>query len=178
MINELIALRAEMEALKNTVARLIQVGTVEELDAEKGYRLKLGEGEDGKPFLSPFYPHPETGKTSVPLKKNQIMVAINPGGDPRQGLLVRGGYSDEHKSPNENLEANVFKDAGVTIEIVDGKVVITANTAVTVNAPKVELGGEGGKPVARIGDKVHVMSGSSAGMWPIVEGSSVVTAVD
>ncbi len=65
----------------------------------------------------------------------------------------------------------------VTIEIVDGMVVITANTAVTVNDPKVELGGEGGKPVARFGDKVHVMSGSSAGMWPIVEGSRFVSAL-
>lgn len=144
MINELIALRAEMEALKNTVSRLIQVGTVEELDAEKGYRLKLGEGEDGKPFLSPFYPHPETGKTSVPLKKNQIMVAINPGGDPRQGMLVRGGYSDEHKSPNDDLEANIFEDGGVRISIKGGALVIKAG-GVTITISDAGLKVEGGK---------------------------------
>src|SRR5690606_40881603 len=47
-------------------------GPVEMIDAQKGYRLRLG-GSDEKPFLSPWYPHPETGKTSVPLKKGQIV---------------------------------------------------------------------------------------------------------
>lgn len=130
MIEDIIALRSELEALKNTVARLIQVGTVAVMDAEKGYRIKLGEDADGQPFLSPFYPHPETGKTSVPLKKNQIAVALNPGGDPRQGMLVRGGYSDEHKSPNDDLEANVFEDAGVRVSIKDGALIIKAGAVI------------------------------------------------
>jgi len=147
------------------------------IDAEKGYRLRLG-GTDAEPHLSPFYPHPETGKTSVPLKKGQIVGVINPSGDPRQGLVFRGGYSDANPSPNQDMDANVFDDAGVRLKIKDGALVITANVKVVVNAPQVELGGEGGKPVARIGDKVRVGSGSSAGMWPIVEGSAVVSAVD
>ena len=40
----------------------------------------------------------------------------------------------------------------------------------------VDLGDSGGNPVARVGDKVKVDSGSSAGEWPIISGSSKVKA--
>jgi phage baseplate assembly protein gpV len=176
MIREFVALRADLEVLKNAFGRAIKVGPVEEVDPVKGYRLKLGES-GGRPFLSPWYPHPETGKTSVPLKKGQVVGVINPVGDPRQGVLIRGGYSDGQPAPNDDMEANVFEDAGVRIEAKGGVVFVQASKVV-VEAGDVSLGGEGGKRVARVGDKVHVQSGSSSGFWPIVEGSSTVTAVD
>lgn len=124
MFKEFAAMNADLQALKNAFGRSLKVGPVEEVDAERGYRLKLGE-KNGRPFLSPWYPHPETGKTSVPLKKGQIVGVINPAGDPRQGILIRGGYSNKHPSPNDNLAANVFEDAGVRVEIADGALVIT-----------------------------------------------------
>lgn len=178
MIREFIALSADVEALKNAFGRAIRVGPVALVDKEKGYRLKLGEAPDGQPFLSPWYPHPETGKTSVPLKVGQVVGVINPAGDPRQGVLIRGGYSDGQPSPNEDMEANVFEDANVRVEVSGGVVRVTAATSVVIDAPDVSLGGTGGKRVARVGDRVHVQAGSSTGFWPIVEGSSVVTAVD
>lgn len=177
MISDFVAMRLDIEMLKTAFGNSLKVGPVEVIDAQKGYRLRLG-GSDADPFLSPWYPHPETGKTSLPLKKGQIVGVVNPSGDPRQGLMFRGGYSDANPSPNDNMDANVFEDAGVRIEIRDGVVYVSAASKAVVEAPVVELGGEGGKPVARIGDKVSVGSGSSQGLWPIVEGSSVVTAVD
>jgi hypothetical protein len=176
MIREFVALRSDLEVLKNAFGRAIKVGPVEVIDAEKGYRLKLGE-VDGKPFLSPWYPHPETGKTSVPLKKGQVVGVLNPAGDARQGVLIRGGYSDGQPAPNTDMDANVFEDAGVRIEVRQGVAYVRASKVV-IESGDVSLGGEGGKRVARVGDKVHVQSGSSAGFWQIVEGSSVVTAVD
>jgi hypothetical protein len=130
-MNELFALRADIEFLKTAFGNSIKVGPVEVMDAAKGYRLKLGDGPDG-PFLSPWYPHPETGKTSVPLKKGQIVGVVNPTGDPRQGLLIRGGYSDANASPNNDLEANVFADAGVRMVVRDGGLVLEASKAVTL----------------------------------------------
>lgn len=177
MFAEIIGMKADIEHLKTAFGNAMKVGPVEEIDPVKGYRLKLGDTPDG-PWLSPWLPHPETGKTSVPLRKGQIVGVMSPSGDMRQGLVFRGGYSAENSSPNQNMEANVFEDAGVRIEIVDGGLVITAEARVTVNAPSVALGGEGGPQVARVGDLVHVASGSSSGFWPIVTGSSVVTAVD
>ncbi|HEV7293096.1 MAG TPA: baseplate assembly protein [Devosia sp.] len=177
MIAELVGMKADLEFLKSAFGNALKVGPVAVVDAQKGYRLRLG-GTDAEPFLSPFYPHPETGKTSVPLKVGQVVGVINPSGDPRQGMIFRAGYSDDNPSPNEDMDANVFDDAGVRLQIKDGVLHITADAHVVVNAPKVSLGGEGGKPVARIGDMVNVGSGSSSGLWPIVEGSSVVSAVD
>jgi hypothetical protein len=127
MIADFWALRAEVEMLKTAFGNSMKVGPVEEIDAVKGYRLKLGDGEDG-PFLSPWYPHPETGKTSVPLKKGQIVGVMNPTGDPRQGIVIRGGYSDENASPNSDMKANVFKDAGVEMTIADGQLKTTSKT--------------------------------------------------
>lgn len=136
MIDKIVGIRADLETLKTAFGNALKSGPVEQIDPQKGYRLKLGEGDDG-PYLSPWYPHPETGKTSVPLEKGQIVGVLNPSGDPRQGLLVRGGYSDDHASPNDNMNANVFAAAGVRIEIKD------ASLKVTVGGVTHTISGEG-----------------------------------
>ena len=181
MISEIVAQRADIEHLKSLFGRSLRVGAVAVVDAERGFRIKLGDGADGQPFLSPWYPHPESGgatSTWAPLSEGQIVGVINPGGDPRQGVLLRGGFSDGNPPPSQSLSENVFEFGGVKLTIADnGSLVIDAPGKVLVNAPKIELGGEGGPKVARIGDKVNVGSGSSAGLWPIVEGSDVVSAI-
>lgn len=181
MISEIIAQRADIEQLKSILGRALRVGAVEVVDAEKGFRIKFADGPDG-PYLSPFYPHPESGgntSTWAPLSKGQVVGIIQPGGDPRRGVLLRGGFSDQNPPPSQSLDENKLRFGGVTITLTkDGAVTVEAEGTVRVKAAKVELGGAGGKPVARIGDKVDVGSGSSKGLWPIVEGSSVVSAVD
>ena len=123
MFAELVGMKADLEMLKSAFGNALKVGPVEVVDAQKGYRLLLG-GTDEEPYLSPFYPHPETGKTSIPLKKGQIVGVMNPSGDPRQGLVFRAGYSDANPSPNSDMEANVFEDAGVRIRVANGALVI------------------------------------------------------
>lgn len=129
MISDFIAMRLDIEMLKTAFGNSLKVGPVEVIDAQKGYRLRLG-GSDTDPFLSPWYPHPETGKTSLPLKKGQIVGVVNPSGDPRQGLMFRGGYSDAIPSPNDNMDANVFEDAGVRVSVATGALVIEAGGVV------------------------------------------------
>lgn len=119
-------LRQLVEETRSTVANLLRVGTVAKVDPEKGYRLKLGQDGEGGDWLSPWLPHPETGKTSVPLKVGQIVGQISPNGDMRQGFLLRGGYGGEHASPNADMDANVFEDAGVRLSVADGALVVTA----------------------------------------------------
>ncbi|MCB8835941.1 baseplate assembly protein [Aurantimonas sp. VKM B-3413] len=131
LVADMNALKVELEQLKTLFGNAVHVGPVAALDAEKGYRIRLG-GTDDEPYLSPWYPHPETGKTSVPLKMGQVVGRVNHAGDPRIGFLLRGGYSDEHPTPNQNMQANVFHDAGVRIEVVDNKLKVTADEAVTL----------------------------------------------
>ncbi|KKX24315.1 baseplate assembly protein GpV [Rhizobium sp. LC145] len=125
MISDFVAMRLDIEMLKTAFGNSLKVGPVEVIDAKKGYRLRLG-GTDDEPFLSPWYPHPETGKTSIPLKKGQVVGVVNPSGDPRQGLMFRGGYSDDNPSPNDNMGANVFEDAGVRVSVAEGALTIEA----------------------------------------------------
>lgn len=181
MIAEIIAQRADIEQLKMLFGRALRVGPVAVVDPKKGFRIKLGEGPDGQPYLSPFYPHPESGgatSTWAPLSEGQIVGLINPGGDPRRGVLLRGGFSDANPPPSQSLDENVLEFGQVKITVgKGGSVTIDAATNVVVNAPRIDLGGEGGRKVARIGDMVEVGHGSSSGLHPIVQGSSVVSAV-
>lgn len=124
MFDLLVGMKADLEMLKTAFGNSLRIGPVAKVDAEKGYRLQLG-GTDSEPFLSPWYPHPETGKTSVPLKMGQIVGVMNPAGDPRQGMVFRAGYSDDNPSPNADMEANVFEDAGVRVEIKGGELLIS-----------------------------------------------------
>ena len=118
-----VGMAMDIAMLKARHGNTIKVGPVEQVDGDKGYRIRLG-GTDEAPYLSPWLPHPESGKTSVPLKKGQIVGVLNPVGDMRKGIIVRGGYSDAHASPNGDMAANVFKDAGVTVTIAGGKIIV------------------------------------------------------
>lgn len=125
------AIKAEIEQLKTVFGNALTVGPVAVVDAEKGYRIRLG-GTDDDPYLSSWHPHPETGKTSIPLKVGQVVGRMNHAGDPRLGFLLRAGYSDGHPSPNTNMSANVFADAGVRLEVVGGALKVTADQDVTL----------------------------------------------
>lgn len=129
MIDELIGFQVKLEMLKTAFGNAVKIGPVAEVDAERGYRLDLGEGPDG-PYLSPWYPHPESGGQSsswMPLSKGQIVGVITAAGDPRQAILLRGGFTDENGPPSDDLAANVLKALGVTITMKDGTLTIEGN---------------------------------------------------
>lgn len=175
-------MRGDIEELKTAFGSALRVAPVAVVDPVKGFRVSWGEDPDGGAFLSPWYPHPESGgatSTWAPLSVGQVVGVINPDGDPRQGILLRGGFSGKNPAPSQNLDENLYRFGGVSISVLaSGAVLLEAKGAVTITAPQVNLGGEGGSPVARVGDLVEVGSGSSAGRWPIVTGSGVVSAVD
>lgn len=130
-----VGMALDIAMLKARHGNSIKVGPVEQLDPQKGYRIRLG-GTDAEPYLSPWIPHPESGKSSVPLKKGQIVGLLSPVGDMRKAILVRGGYSDEHASPNEDMAANVFRDAGVTVTIASGKLIVEGDIEFKGNSVK------------------------------------------
>jgi hypothetical protein len=70
LTDNLLAMSADLAMLKSAFGNSLKVGPIEEVDPAKGYRAKWGE-IDGKPYLSPWIPHPESGKTSVPLRKGR-----------------------------------------------------------------------------------------------------------
>jgi phage baseplate assembly protein gpV len=123
LLAEVVALRAELSETRTAMRNMVRTGTVEKRDADKGYRLNWGKDDKGATIMSPWYPHPESGgaaKTWLPLSEGQIVTAINPGGDFRQGFLVRGGFSDQNPKPGFELTQNGFTFGNVRVEIADG----------------------------------------------------------
>jgi len=122
LVDIMVKNRVDLEMLRTAFANMMKIGPVEELDAQKGYRIKLADGEDG-PVLSRWYPHPESGgQTSswIPMSKGQIVGVFNPNGDAGQGLLIRGGFSGDAPPPSDDLFANVVKALGLGFHMKDG----------------------------------------------------------
>ena len=158
-----------------------RTGTIAEGPDDKGrYRVKISE-QGGTPYLSPWV-KPKTYaaggvKMDVVYTVGEQVDLVSESGDLTDAVIEMSTYSDENARENGGNVPLHIKIGDAVLEMSgDGLTVTAAN--VIVNSPNVQLGGEGGRPVARIGDKVNVSTGSSAGLWPIVEGSGSVSAVD
>lgn len=132
MIEAIIDMQVDIEMLKTAFGNSLRVGPIEEIDAKKGFRLKYGDGPNG-PWLSPWHPHPESGGatgTWFPLSKGQVVGVINPAGDPRQGVLLRGGFSGVNPPISENLGENKYTFGGVTVTVAGGKMIIDGDVRI------------------------------------------------
>ena len=132
LVRTAVDLSREVGELKRQLAGMVKVGTVAETDAKKGYRLDFGKDDNGQPKLSPWLPHPESGgkaKSWFPMSKGQVVAMMTPPGDNRQGILLRGGFTDQYKQPSQNMQENVFEYGNVRIEVKDGRVRIKAAAA-------------------------------------------------
>jgi phage baseplate assembly protein V len=108
-------LHREIAELKRVVANQMRVGTVHEVDAEKGLvRLKFGERK-GKPVLGPWRPWMEQGgalKTWRPPTVGQTMMSFNPQGDQRQGIILNSSFSNQNSQPSTKGSENVVTYGG------------------------------------------------------------------
>lgn len=118
ILTALVARLAEVERKQEgQVAR----GTVHEVDAAAGtVRLKVGEDDDGKPFLTPPIPYAQTMgalKFHSPPSVGQQMTAFNDSGDFSQGLAIPMTQSDANKSPSTKGDEHVMTFGDLKIEV-------------------------------------------------------------
>ncbi|MBO6553256.1 MAG: phage baseplate assembly protein V [Roseitalea sp.] len=147
-------------------------GKVAELDAAKGL-VRVDYGTDKSPAISEWVPWVERAgaqKSWNPPAVGEAVSLVAPGGEMALARAVPGGFSADFPAPSDEAGARVDEVGSTKTTMRDGQFVLDALRA--------DLGGEGGKPVARIGDRIEITEGSSAGFWPIVEGSGTVFAVD
>lgn len=169
-----VGLVAEVRSLRRAVQGMQRFGTVHAVDGEtKRVQLKFS-GEDGQEFLSPFRPWADLAgaeKSWRPPTEGQQMLMLSPFGDLRQGVATPLTFSNANPAPTTDLSARVLSAYGSGLfGFTDG------GGVAQVHGDRVDLGGGGGKRVARLGDRVEITSGSSAGLWPIVEASEKVFA--
>lgn len=136
----------EIAQLKQIIANIGKVGTVCDTDPVKGYRLSYGDDGKGGEYKSPWKPHPESGGatgTWFPLSKGQVVCEVNPTGDPRQGFLLRGGFSGQNPAPSQNLDENVytFGDARITVRKNEMEITRGGQTVVLRQSGETYIGG-------------------------------------
>lgn len=135
MSEHLVELFRRVADLERKHANLVRHGTVHEVDPAKGkVRMKLGQGADGTPFLSPWVPYGQVAgglKVHAPPTVGQQMTMFSPGGDFRQAVAMPMTWSDSNSSPSSKGDENVLTFGDVRIEIKGGKV--------KISAPEIEL---------------------------------------
>lgn len=115
-VNDHQRLLNEVSDLQRRLSNAVRHGTVHKI--KDGYiRIKLGEGENGKPFLSPWLPQGDTHSGNVreeqPFKVGQNVTLLCPGGDPAQATVWPYSPNKENKRPdhaNDKDHAYQFGD--------------------------------------------------------------------
>ena len=171
---------AEIERRARNRKRTGTIAEVGEGDNAGKYRVLISE-QGGKPYLSPWMKSRTIGaagvKFDITRTVGEQVDVVSESGDLTDAVIDMSTYSDENARENTSNVPLHIKIGDAVLEMSGDGLTVTASNVI-VNSPNVQLGGEGGRPVARIGDKVNVSTGSSAGLWPIVEGSGSVSAVD
>lgn len=169
-IAEVLARVAELERRMDGSQRH---GVVHEVDPQAGtVRLRLGEGTDGEPFLSPPIPYAQTMgalKAHIPPSVGQQMTMMAPGGDWRQAVAMGMSASEANPSPSGAGDQNVITFGAVKIALTGDGVTIEAGgvTLSITGGGMAVTGGEVTHNGTNIGDdhehKGVVMGGDNTG---------------
>ncbi len=169
----------EIAEIKRRDRNRKRTGVVGEVDCAKGLARVKFEERDGKPYLGPWMPWKEIAsggiKSHIPPTVGEQVDVVSESGDLTDGVIDMSTPSNENPRPHDGPEAVITK-GNVRIEIADDLTTVTS-PSVVVQSDSIDLGGPGGPRVARVGDMVEVGAGSSAGLWPIVEGSPVTRSI-
>lgn len=174
--------------LGRRLANIIRIGTIFEIDFETAKaRVKIGDLEtDWLPWINS---NSGSNNSWNPPEIDEQVMLLSPSGELNQAIILPSLYKNNASENSANIQSKTFKDGSkVTFNHssgnldvnIKGNTTINVNGAATIEASNIvlkgniDLGESGGKPIARIGDGIEITSGSSAGKWPIVSGSSKV----
>jgi len=182
--------------LAKRLSNIIRIGTIFEINVQIAKaRVKIGELETD--FLP--WANSNSGSNNIwnPPEIDEQVVILSPSGDLSQAIILPSLYKNNASNSDQNIKSITYQDGSkisfnvssgtldldlkgdVIIKVVGNaniegdNINITASSNITLDG-NVDLGGSGGQPIARIGDKVEITGGSSAGQWPIISGSSKV----
>lgn len=174
--------------LGRRLANIIRVGAIFEIDFEEAKaRVKIGDLETN--WLPWVNSNSGNNNSWNPPEMDEQVIILSPSGELNQAVILPSLYKNNASDELPNIQSVTYKDGSkVTFDHdagnldldVKGNVTIKVDGNAEIEAPNItlkgntDLGGSGGQPVARIGDKVEITSGSSSGQWPIISGSSKV----
>lgn len=176
--------------LGRRLANIIRLGQIFEIDYEIAKaRVKIGDLEtDWLPWITA---NSGSNNSWNPPEIDEQVIILSPGGELNQGIILPSLYRDNAAENSGTIKSIIFADGSkasfdskngnldldikgnATIKVAGNAQIESPNITLKGN---VDLGEAGGNAVARVGDKVQIDSGSSAGQWPIISGSSKVKA--
>ena len=182
--------------LAKRLSNIIRIGTIFEINVQIAKaRVKIGELETD--FLPWANANSGSNNSWNPPEIDEQVIVLSPSGDLSQAVILPSIYKNNASNSDQNIKSITYQDGSkisfnvssgtldldlkgdVIIKVVGNaniegdNINITASSNITLDG-NVDLGGSGGQPIARIGDKVEITGGSSAGQWPIISGSSKV----
>ena len=176
--------------LARRLANLIRIGQIFAIDYEVAKaRIKIGDLEtDWLPWMTA---NSGENKNWNPPEIDEQVIVLSPCGELNQGIILPSLYRGNAPENSGDVQSITFADGSkisfdrssgnldldikgsATIKVAGNAEIEAANITLKGN---VNLGDSGGNAVARVGDKVKIDSGSSAGEWPIITGSGTVKA--
>jgi len=174
--------------LGRRLANIIRIGTIFEIDFEVAKaRVKIGDLETN--WLPWINSNSGSNNNWNPPEMGEQVIILSPSGELNQAVILPSLYKNNASDSDQNIKSITYQDGSkISFDIASGtldldlkgdvKIKVVGNAE--IEAAKVtlkgdvDLGGSGGQPIARIGDKVEITGGSSAGQWPIISGSSLV----
>jgi len=185
-----------LSELAKRISNIIRIGTIFEINHQTAKaRVKIGELETD--FLPWANANSGNNNSWNPPEIDEQVIILSPSGDLSQAVILPSIYKNNASDSDQNIKSITYQDGSkisfnvssgtldldlkgnVTIKVVGSaniegdNINITGSSNITLDG-NVDLGGSGGQPIARIGDKVEITGGSSAGQWPIISGSSKV----
>ena len=182
--------------LAKRLSNIIRIGTIFEINHQTAKaRVKIGELETD--FLPWANANSGSNNSWNPPEIDEQVIILSPSGDLSQAVILPSIYKNNASDSDQDIKSITYQDGSkisfnvssgtldldlkgdITIKVlgnanIEGdNINITASSNITLDG-NVDLGGSGGQGVARIGDKVEITGGSSAGQWPIISGSSKI----
>ena len=182
--------------LAKRLSNIIRIGAIFEINVQTAKaRVKIGELETD--FLPWANSNSGSNNSWNPPEIDEQVIILSPSGDLSQAVILPSLYKNNASDSDQNIKSITYQDGSkisfnvssgtldldlkgdVAIKVVGNaniegdNINITGSSNITLDG-NVNLGGSGGQGVARIGDKVEITGGSSAGQWPIISGSSKV----
>jgi phage baseplate assembly protein gpV len=143
--------------LERRVRNIVRYGRVTEVDAASA-RVKVTDeeagGGEGKSITTDWLPWTEIGgafRTWTPPSIGQQVAVISPSGNLGQGLVLPNAFSDHFPPPSDKGDEHVMAVGETRITIKDSEIRFASPKIVFEG--DTHLGGEGGEPVHRRGDK-------------------------
>ncbi|MDA0902625.1 MAG: phage baseplate assembly protein V [Proteobacteria bacterium] len=177
--------------LGRRLANIIRIGTIFRIDYKLAKaRVRIGELETD--WLSWVNANSANNKSWNPPQIDEQVIVLSPNGELDQALILPSLYKNNAPDSSPNIQSMTYKDGskvsfdndkGILDLDIKGKLTIKVAGDVQVEGKNITLkgscniGGTGGSPIARVGDKVKITSGSSIGEWPIISGSSKVKSL-